>query len=127
MHQNTKLTTTSISLPNPVYHQAAFATIMITSVLRAIWLVFQLPVERRAKIARTLLIGVTVFVLGFGIWNLDNYFCTYLREVRQWLEDNGLEHLGHFTQGHGYWHLMTNYGAFLTFTACVREYKDDEL
>ncbi|WOO77683.1 Alkaline ceramidase 3 [Vanrija pseudolonga] len=113
------VTVSYISLPNPVYHQIAFAGIMTTASLRSIYLLFRLPAERRAKIARLLLIGLGIFVGGFGIWNLDNYFCTELRATRAWLEDRGLGELGHFTQGHGYWHLMTGYGGALLFTAAV--------
>jgi dihydroceramidase len=94
---------------------------MITTIFRAMWLLMQLPVERRTKIGGSLLFGLGIFILGFLIWNLDNYFCNHLRDAREWLESNGLEHFGHFTQGHGYWHLMTNYGAFVLFTACIRE------
>jgi dihydroceramidase len=94
---------------------------MMTSVGRAVWLLYQLPEDRRAKIGRTLLLGVGIFASGFGIWNLDNYFCVYLRDVRSWLVDHGLQHLGHFTEGHGYWHLMTSYGSLLSFCACIRE------
>lgn len=111
--------TDSISLPNPVYHQVAFATIMLLSIARAAFLLRQLPQERRSKLARTLTIGVLVFVSGFGIWNLDNYFCTRLRATREWLGDHGLGVLGHLTEGHGWWHILTTCGAFNIFTACI--------
>lgn len=82
-----------------MYHQIAFAGIMTTASLRSIYLLSRLPAERRSKIARLLLLGLGIFVGGFGIWNLDNYFCTELRATRAWLEDRGLGELGHFTQG----------------------------
>lgn len=66
---------------------------------RSIWLAYQIPRERRSKIGRTLLTGITVFATGFAIWNVDNYFCTSLRRTRDWFTANGLHHLGHFTQG----------------------------
>lgn len=89
----------SVKLPNPVYHQVAFAGIMLTSICRSIWLIYQLPEGQRSKYAWTLLGGVGWFVLGFVIWNLDNYFCVYLRDTRRWLTGNGLGFLGHFTEG----------------------------
>lgn len=58
---------------------------------------------------------------GFAIWNLDNYFCVHLRSTRQWLTDKGIGSLGHFTEGHGYWHLLTGYGSLKIFTACIGE------
>jgi dihydroceramidase len=94
-----QLTRPSVCLPNPVYHQVAFACIMLFSIVRAVWLSYQIPRERRTKICRTLLLGVGVFVMGFAVWNLDNFFCTHIREVRDWLTDHGLHHLGHLTQG----------------------------
>lgn len=111
----------SVMLPNPVYHQVAFALIMIFSILRAGQLSLRLPTALRSKIGRTLGGGVAVFVAGFAIWNADNYFCVYLRSTRQWLTDAGVGSLGHFTEGHGYWHLMTGYGAYRIFTACIGE------
>lgn len=72
---------------------------MLFSIVRAVWLSYQIPRERRTKICRTLLLGVGVFVMGFAVWNLDNFFCTHIREVRDWLTDHGLHHLGHLTQG----------------------------
>lgn len=113
-------------LPNPVYHQVAFALIMTFSIIRSIMATLRLPSELRSKIGRTLAGGVTVFVLGFAIWNADNYFCVYLRSTRQWLTDHGVGQLGHFTEGHGWWHLMTGYGAYRIFTACIRESAADE-
>jgi dihydroceramidase len=110
----------SVMLPNPVYHQVAFALIMTSSVLRSAQLIFRLPEAMRAKLARTLGGGVGVFVLGFAIWNADNYFCVYLRSTRAWLTAHGLGPLGTFTEGHGYWHLMTGYGAYRIFIACIQ-------
>lgn len=51
-------------LPNPVYHQVAFAGIMASSIIRAGWLINQLPAERRGKLTRTLVTGVGWFILG---------------------------------------------------------------
>lgn len=74
---------------------------MSTAVFRSVWLIYQMPQGHRSKYAWTLLSGVGWFVLGFAIWNLDNYFCVYLRDTRQYLTDNGVGFLGHFTEGGG--------------------------
>lgn len=111
--------TRSLCLPNPVYHQVAFALIMISSCARSAYLISLLPRANRAKLARTLGFGVGVFALGFAIWNADNYFCEHLRAARAYLQDRGLGGLGHFTEGHGWWHLLTGYGAQQIFTACI--------
>ncbi|BEJ17901.1 hypothetical protein CspHIS471_0701690 [Cutaneotrichosporon sp. HIS471] len=114
------VTVSYVMLPNPVYHQIAFALIMTSSILRSAQLIFRLPESLRVKLGRTLGGGVAVFVLGFAIWNADNYFCVYLRSTRAWLTAHGLGPLGHFTEGHGYWHLMTGYGSYRIFTACTQ-------
>lgn len=102
-----------------MYHQVAFAFIMISSCARSAYLISLLPAANRSKLARTLGFGMGVFALGFAIWNADNYFCENLRATRAYLQERGLGALGHFTEGHGWWHLLTGYGAQQIFTACI--------
>jgi len=52
--------------------------------------------------------GLTVFLGGFGIWNLDNVYCSQLRALRR---EVGLP-WGILLEGHGWWHLMTGLGAY---------------
>ncbi|KAJ5640514.1 hypothetical protein N7528_000139 [Penicillium herquei] len=53
--------------------------------------------------------GLSIFLGGFAIWNLDNYFCT---SIRRWRRQVGLP-WGIFLEGHGWWHVMTGVGAYL--------------
>ncbi|KAK2760825.1 hypothetical protein FQN54_002063 [Arachnomyces sp. PD_36] len=53
--------------------------------------------------------GLSMFLGGFAIWNLDNMFCT---KIRAWRREVGLP-WGIFLEGHGWWHLMTGVGAYL--------------
>ncbi|KAF7160935.1 hypothetical protein CNMCM5623_006497 [Aspergillus felis] len=53
--------------------------------------------------------GLTLFLGGFLIWNLDNRFCPTLR---RWRRAVGLP-WGVFLEGHGWWHVMTGIGAYL--------------
>ncbi|WRT67648.1 uncharacterized protein IL334_004620 [Kwoniella shivajii] len=110
------VTISYIYLPNPVYHQIAFAIILISTTFRTSYLIYQLPSNHpsKAKIGNTMTWGVITFAVGFAIWNVDNLFCTYLREIRSFLGP-----LGIFVEGHAYWHLMTGYGSFLIFTASI--------
>ncbi|OAQ64145.1 alkaline phytoceramidase [Pochonia chlamydosporia 170] len=50
--------------------------------------------------------GLTIFLAGFAIWNLDNIFCTTLRG---WRREIGLP-WAILLEGHGWWHLMTGLG-----------------
>lgn len=43
--------------------------------------------------------GLTIFLGGFAIWNLDNQYCTSLR---RWRRNVGLP-WGIFLEGHGWW------------------------
>ncbi|KAI7287424.1 alkaline ceramidase-like protein [Hortaea werneckii] len=52
--------------------------------------------------------GLSVFLGGFAIWNLDNAYCSTLR---RWRHEIGLP-WGILLEGHGWWHLMTGYGAY---------------
>ncbi|WVQ96828.1 hypothetical protein IAU59_003935 [Kwoniella sp. CBS 9459] len=110
------VTVSYIYLPNPVYHQVAFALILLTTTTRTVYLSLALPKTHpaRSKIGSTMAWGIATFALGFAIWNVDNVFCETLRTIRDFLGP-----LGVFVEGHAYWHLMTGYGSFLIFTASV--------
>jgi hypothetical protein len=77
----------SVALPNPIYHQIAFASILLGGGLRCVYLFRSLPKSSdhptRGEIKRLLYIGATVFLSGFAIWNVDNIFCNQLRVWRQ--------------------------------------------
>jgi dihydroceramidase len=48
--------------------------------------------------------GLSMFLGGVGIWNLDNMFCT---EIRAWRREVGLP-WGIFLEGHGWWYVVTH-------------------
>nr|XP_018262511.1 dihydroceramidase [Kwoniella dejecticola CBS 10117]OBR84669.1 dihydroceramidase [Kwoniella dejecticola CBS 10117] len=79
------VTTSYIYLPNPVYHQIAFAIILITTTARTAYLAFKLPPNHpsKVKIGKTMAWGVVTFAVGFAIWNVDNLFCPQLRMIRE--------------------------------------------
>ena len=57
---------------------------------------------------KLILFGITIFLAGFGIWALDNKYCT---DLRRWRREIGLP-WGMLLEGHGWWHLMTAVGAY---------------
>jgi dihydroceramidase len=69
--------------------------------------------ERDLKIVKQMWImiifGLSVFLGGFAIWNLDNIHCS---KLRRWRHEAGLP-WGIFLEGHGWWHLMTGLGAYM--------------
>jgi dihydroceramidase len=54
-------------------------------------------------------VGLSIFLGGFGIWNLDNIYCS---KIRRWRHEIGLP-WGILLEGHGWWHLMTGLGAYM--------------
>ncbi|KAF2460775.1 alkaline phytoceramidase [Lineolata rhizophorae] len=56
--------------------------------------------------------GLSVFLGGFAVWNLDNAFCP---TIRRWRREIGLP-WGIVLEGHGWWHLMTGVGAYFYIT-----------
>ncbi|KAI9631910.1 ceramidase [Dioszegia hungarica] len=112
------VTLSYIYLPNPIYHQLAFGFILLSSVTQNFRFIRRLASAadanpaQHAKVVNTLLSGIATFIVGFIIWNVDNYFCDVLRRGQELLGP-----LGFILQGHGYWHLMTGYGSFLIMTA----------
>lgn len=53
-------------------------------------------------------VGLSVFLGGFAIWNLDNNYCS---KLIRWRREIGLP-WGIVLEGHGWWHLMTGLGAY---------------
>jgi len=72
-------------------------------------------------------IGLSIFLGGFGIWALDIKYCG---TVRRWRHQIGLP-WGILLEGHGWWHLMTGYGAYcylvwgVWLRHCLNERQDE--
>jgi dihydroceramidase len=47
--------------------------------------------------------GIVTFLGAFGIWQLDNIFCS---DIRRWRQEMGLP-WGILLEGHGWWHIGT--------------------
>lgn len=54
-------------------------------------------------------ISLSVFLLGFLLWNIDNLACDSLRSTRQRLPPV----VGAVTQFHAWWHILTGLGSYL--------------
>ncbi|KAF2430538.1 alkaline ceramidase-like protein [Tothia fuscella] len=72
--------------------------------------------ERDIQILKTMwsmiAYGLSIFLGGFFVWNLDNIFCGTL--IR-WRREIGLP-WGILLEGHGWWHIMTGIGAYFYLT-----------
>lgn len=52
--------------------------------------------------------GLFTFLAGFGLWTIDNIYCSSLKK---WRRDVGLP-WGLLLEGHGWWHLLTGTGSY---------------
>ncbi|KJA28532.1 hypothetical protein HYPSUDRAFT_33957 [Hypholoma sublateritium FD-334 SS-4] len=114
---------------NPVYHQVVFALIVIATTARITYILKftdaaeRIPPNKKASIASFFATGASVFVLGFGVWNLDNIFCGQLTE---WKLSLGWP-LAFLLEGHSWWHVLTGLGAYYMFigiqlvTLCTKD------
>ncbi|KAI5453568.1 alkaline ceramidase ydc1 [Naganishia albida] len=106
------LTASYIAMPNPIYHQLAFALIQFAGGGRCIYLYrTRLPPSdkhpARRDIYRLTTVGAAIFATGFAIRNVDNILCNTLR---QWRE--AISPFGFLLECHGWWHLLTGLGAY---------------
>nr|XP_009505996.1 PREDICTED: alkaline ceramidase 3-like [Phalacrocorax carbo] len=53
--------------------------------------------------------SLTVFLMGFFLWNVDNIFCDKLRALRERMPPV----VGAVTQFHAWWHILTGLGSYL--------------
>jgi len=73
-----------IALGESTLHQIVFASMMITSAVRTSRLITTTVKDRvlkkQMRVVGTWALGL--FLLGYGLWNVDNQFCDSLRSVR---------------------------------------------
>jgi len=143
-------------LQDPTFHQNAYAILTAIVVFRSMYVMeVNIRPSLRNKYGRTssntngkavlsaeeaerdkqilrdmwlmIALGLTIFLGGFGIWNLDNYFCS---TIRSWRRAIGLP-WGILLEGHGWWHLMTGTGAYMSLVwgiwlrHCLNERQDE--
>ncbi|KAG8776846.1 hypothetical protein FRC12_000673 [Ceratobasidium sp. 428] len=112
-----------LNLPYPAIHQICFAAIMLTITYRLVLLLRDPAQSSDATYdAKYYIIsGALMFVLAFGIWNIDNMFCDVWTTIRTqfWEGIAGPSFktpsvvaavVGAVTQGHAWWHLLTGLG-----------------
>jgi len=65
--------------------------------------------------------GGVIFISGFGIWNLDNIYCSSLTQTKRAI---GMP-WSFFLELHGWWHIFTGVGAYI-FIALVEYLTSEE-
>uniref|UniRef100_W5KG85 Alkaline ceramidase n=1 Tax=Astyanax mexicanus TaxID=7994 RepID=W5KG85_ASTMX len=87
----------------PVFHQVMYGMLVACLVFRCVFIVTVYPWLRALCYT-----SLTVFLLGFVLWNIDNIFCDSLA-TRQSLPPV----VGAVTQLHAWWHILTGLGSYL--------------
>ncbi|KAH7338217.1 ceramidase [Rhizoctonia solani] len=106
------VTAVYLRFPYPVIHQLCFAGIMLSIGYRLVGLIRNPKYNPDAIFDAKYYIvtGSFMFILAFGIWNIDNTFCDFWTMVRTRLWGNEEGPIGAVTQGHAWWHLLTGLG-----------------
>ncbi|XP_026871252.2 alkaline ceramidase 3 isoform X1 [Electrophorus electricus] len=89
----------------PVFHQVMYGVLVACLVIRSVFIVAWVYPWLRALCYASL----SIFLLGFVLWNIDNIFCDSLRAARQRLPPV----VGAVTQLHAWWHILTGLGSYL--------------
>ncbi|KAI5864981.1 putative alkaline phytoceramidase [Durotheca rogersii] len=115
---------------DPKFHQDAYAVLTATVVFSNIWIMERRlrPALRARETGRgrarspklpttdevigrmwvMVVTGLSIFLGGYLIWNLDNVYCN---TIRKWRRQLGLP-WAVVLEGHAWWHLMTGIGAY---------------
>ncbi|KAL1883867.1 hypothetical protein VTK73DRAFT_7655 [Phialemonium thermophilum] len=105
---------------DPVFHQVAYGVMTGTIILRGMTIMeYDLRPALRERngedgdmIMRQMWMlaatGITMFLTGFFIWNMDNIYCQYLIQARNYI----LLPWAVLLEGHGWWHILTGLGEF---------------
>jgi dihydroceramidase len=75
-----------IIINDPVFHQVAYGLLVVTVVCRAVLLLGKVPetyIYEKPRMKALLLLAALGFIIGFTFWNIDNIFCSALRDWRQ--------------------------------------------
>ncbi|XP_033119808.1 alkaline ceramidase 3-like isoform X2 [Anneissia japonica] len=86
---------------NPLFHQAAYGTLVATLLLRMIYCCKYEGFSKNLFWFSTLIYGT-----GFIIWNIDNIFCEEVRSIRNALP----VYVAPVTQLHAWWHIFAGLG-----------------
>ncbi|KAM9897872.1 hypothetical protein OXX79_006635 [Metschnikowia pulcherrima] len=104
------LTWVYLSFKDPTIHQTAYGLMNAAIIVRSYRLTkHHVPDKKSAALLnRTMVTGVSIFALGYILWNMDIHLCEYARATRrEW----GMPY-GFVLEGHGWWHLLTGTGVY---------------
>lgn len=105
------LTAIYLIFKDPTIHQAGYAIINAIVILFAYRLTIRFvhdPVARRS-LQTSMVLGISIFLTGYFVWQLDVHFCNFWIYIRRsYLRLP----LGVLLELHGWWHLLTGLGVY---------------
>lgn len=104
------LTAIYLHFKNPTIHQAAYGILNLVIIVKSCMDVRKYVKDKAVwkQFDYILVSGLTQFLLGYFLWNLDIHLCNYWRGIRRAI---GLPY-GLVIEGHGWWHLLTGSGVY---------------
>lgn len=79
------MTYSYIIINNPVFHQVSYALLVFGVVFKSVSLYKKVPdsyTYEKPRLQLLLWIAASGFLIAFGLWNIDNQFCSHLRTWR---------------------------------------------
>lgn len=104
------LTCVYLWFQDPTIHQVVYAFLNVGIILRSVVLSRKFVTDPKSsrELNTIMILGVTTFLFGYLLWNLDVHFCDFVRSTRR---DWGMPY-GFILEGHGWWHLLTGLGVY---------------
>lgn len=104
------LTAIYLHYRNPTIHQAAYGILNAVIIFKGVHLAHTEVQDATARknLNMLLAIGLTSFLSGYALWNIDIHLCDFWRSTRRSI---GMP-WGFLLEGHGWWHLLTGYGVY---------------
>lgn len=104
------LTVIYLYVKDPTLHQAAYGILNAAIIFKSHLLANKyVRVEQaRKNLHHTMIFGISIFILGYFLWNLDIHLCSAVRAKRR---DWGIPY-GFILEGHGWWHIFTGTGVY---------------
>lgn len=104
------LTFIYLYLQDPTIHQVAYALLNFALIAKTITLTKTRVLDPQARriVYTSMLSGLMIFGVGYGLWNMDIHLCSQARaKRREW----GMPY-GFVLEGHAWWHIFTGIGIY---------------
>lgn len=112
------LTVIYLHFKDPTIHQTGYAILNAGIIFQSAILAHRHVSDKAAlkQLDRTMILGVSIFLAGYLLWNMDIHLCSLARATRR---DWGMPY-GFILEGHGWWHILTGTGVY--FYLVYQEY-----